>query len=624
LEDLAMLRFTSLQVRELTFVLGLLCIGPQNLVWAQTDSAHLHPADLFYRGAFVIPGDDWAYGGHAMTYYPDGDPSGAADGYPGSLYLTGNATHNQVGEISIPAPLIRDDFEALPTASVIRGLADITGGWIDNCTFTDDCIYRVVDGLAYLPNIDRIAWNLNDWYNVAGYDQDSLGWSRVDFTEASGVWHIGPRGEDAVFHNAKTTDYLFTAPSQFAADHLQNRTLIAGNHRQAGAFGGSQGPTLYAVAPWLDGDPPASGQELAAQPLLYYREHYECVWIDEERTNPTPAAGVCDFPGYRAADAWEGGAWIETGERTAVLVFGTKALGPNCYGEAQACGGDPCNESKGYHAYPYQARVLFYDPNELRAAIRSERDPWTVLPYVSMSAGHRVIGASACNGLGDVAYDTEHQRLYVAEQTAGPNGETVIHVWDLARHPARHHGWQVAEIYVATLGYAPDDQGLQYWIGELNANKGWTPTTVAQSFFDQPLVQAEYPADQGYGPFVTALYRHLFGRDPDVAGRDYWLAELESGRVARNQMIISLINGGWANEEAGSDMARFSNWIEVALAFAEHQSRNGIRYGALSEADQATLRRVGREVLDGVTSDTATRDAAIASIPGLLAGLGGS
>ena len=54
----------------------------------------IQPSDLVYQGAFRLPdvgGDcDWTYSGHSMTYYPQGDPSGPVDGYPGSLFATGN------------------------------------------------------------------------------------------------------------------------------------------------------------------------------------------------------------------------------------------------------------------------------------------------------------------------------------------------------------------------------------------------------------------------------------------------------------------------------------------------------------------------------------------------------
>jgi len=385
----------------------------------------LQPSSLAYRGAFSYPaGDDWAYSGRALAYYPAGDPA-SSDGYPGSLYATGLAPDGLVGEMSIPAPVICDRFEDLPRATVRQGLADITGGRKDNCAYNNDCMYREVAGLGYLRNVDKIAWNLADWYNVAGYDQDSLGWSNLDLTGAQGVWHIGQRpSADNVFHNAKACNYLLVAPQAYADEHLGGRWLIAGNHREAGAFGGSQGPSLYALAPWQDGSPPASGQNLDALALLYYPEIYACA-----------ADGVptgCHFPEYRARDSWEGAVWIASDAGTAILVLGTKGMGPNCYDPPPPdpmCT-DPCSNSKGYHAYPYEAQILFYSPDELSQVLTGAKDPWQVLPYQVHSPSDVLFGGE-CSRLGAAAYDSDNDIIYMAEQMAGPWGETVVHVWQI-------------------------------------------------------------------------------------------------------------------------------------------------------------------------------------------------
>lgn len=178
--------------------------------------------------------------------------------------------------------------------------------------------------------------------------------------------------------------------------------------------------------------------------------------------------------------------------------------------------------------------------------------------------------------------------------------------------------WQVTEIYIATLGYAPDDEGLQYWIENIETLSAWTPTTVAQSFFDQPLVQELYPETAGYDSLIEALYQNIFGRPADATGKVYWLEQLESGAIQRNQMIIALINGGWANPEAVLDMQRFGHRVQVGLAFAAEQAAHSIRYTRLSADDQFTLRNLGAEIIADVTDDASTRDNAIARIPTLL------
>ncbi|MBB1073112.1 DUF1566 domain-containing protein [Rhodoferax sp. 4810] len=181
----------------------------------------------------------------------------------------------------------------------------------------------------------------------------------------------------------------------------------------------------------------------------------------------------------------------------------------------------------------------------------------------------------------------------------------------------RNNEWRITEIYIATLGYAPDNEGLQYWVNNLSGGT-WTPTTVAQAFFDNESVQALYPADQGHDALIDALYHNIFNRAPDNAGKNYWLGELNAGRFTRDQMIIALIDGGWANANAATDMARFGNQVRVGLAFAAAQAERGIVYTDLSPAQQTHLRQIGADVLTTVTADNATVTAAIEQIAGLL------
>ncbi|WPL15093.1 FG-GAP repeat [Thiorhodovibrio litoralis] len=180
--------------------------------------------------------------------------------------------------------------------------------------------------------------------------------------------------------------------------------------------------------------------------------------------------------------------------------------------------------------------------------------------------------------------------------------------------------WQVMEIYIATVGYAPDAAGLAYWATNIDTDPNWVALTVAQSFFDQPGVQAMYPVGQDTDTFIHALYTNIFGRMADAEGLAFWRGELDAGRVQRNQMIIALLNGGWANPDAADDMARFGHLVEIGLAFAQAQVVADVEYDSLSDAQKLRLQQIGAEILSGITADPATRDAAIASIPDLLTG----
>lgn len=193
---------------------------------------------------------------------------------------------------------------------------------------------------------------------------------------------------------------------------------------------------MFALAPWEDasgapdesGVPPDSGEEIDATALLYYREFVGCVWDEWPVINKNPEPGECDFTDYRGFDHWEGGAWIEIQEKSAVLIFGRKGLGDNCYGNQEDCGGDPCDYSKGYHAYPYEPQILFYDPNKFKDVISGTKEPWELMPYEVLSPENRFFSGE-CATLGAAAYDQERALIYVPEQEAGNDGETAVHVW---------------------------------------------------------------------------------------------------------------------------------------------------------------------------------------------------
>jgi hypothetical protein len=415
--------------------LKLLLLIPLLTTAADTTAAELlAPGDLVYLGAFaapesVIPPDEneWAYGGHAMTFNPDGDPSGPADGFPGSLFLAGNAQHDTVGEIAIPQPVVTGNFSALPRAGILQPLTDITAGLLSStCSACGSCDCGSWDmgGLQYLAGVGRVAWTIYDWYNAGAEDLESLGWTKPDMLTASGVWHIGPRPNnlDDPFHNAKTSDYLLTAPASFAGQHLGDRWLVSGYHRESGALGGSQGPTLYVMAPWLDGSPPAAGSDLDAITLIYYRWFIECTNNQYDQ---------CDFTGYRVDDQWGGGAWVDTGSHQAILIFGLKGLGDSCYGDPGVeCPTPACEDSRGYHSDPYEPQILFYDPDQVAEIVAGSRDPWDIQPYQVYSPQTEVFDPD-CGVLGAVAFDRDNGLIYVAEQAAGEWGDTAIHVWQV-------------------------------------------------------------------------------------------------------------------------------------------------------------------------------------------------
>ena len=83
----------------------------------------------------------------------------------------------------------------------------------------------------------------------------------------------------------------------------------------------------------------------------------------------------------------------------------------------------------------------------------------------------------------------------------------------------------IGQLYVGYFGRAADPDGLNYWIGQLNA--GMSLQAIANSFAVQPEATALYsylaaPEVGDPAAFVTAIYQDLFNRGPDAGGLAYW------------------------------------------------------------------------------------------------------
>jgi len=97
---------------------------------------------------------------------------------------------------------------------------------------------------------------------------------------------------------------------------------------------------------------------------------------------------------------------------------------------------------------------------------------------------------------------------------------------------------EVAKLYVATFNRAPDAAGMNYWV-----NTGMSIEQIAQSFFDQSETQTLYPTGTSSSSFVTSVYDNLFNRTPDTEGLNYWVQQLDSNAVSKQNFILAVVNG---------------------------------------------------------------------------------
>lgn len=418
------------------------------------------PADFIYLGAFRLPLDEdeensFAWGGHAMTFRADGDPAGASDGFPGSLFLTGHPYQlpkgRQVAEISIPAPVNSKDPNSLPKAEILQPLQNVTGETFAH--FNE--LPRV--GLQYLNDPStgakmHIAFGQHMGSEVKkgthGVFDPTL--SHPSF---KGPWHIAGHSTFSV------NGYLFEIPKEWADKHTGGRVLATGRFRDGGWSG--MGPTVLAYKLRDEsGAFPKPGAQLNAAALLKYQSSEDGMDLSQMLKN------------YQHADSWEGGAWLTTSTgKTAVLFAGTKGVGAKYWygfanpkgaqfpcvhdGVAQkwkcmTAGGGHCPEqdyvectghddSRGWWSSRFEAQFILYNPADLAEVASGRKKPYEPQPYAVVTLDKHLFLNSqnaAAHGVGDqrhhrissVAYDRRNDLLYVLEPHAD-GAKPIVHVW---------------------------------------------------------------------------------------------------------------------------------------------------------------------------------------------------
>ena len=375
----------------------------------------IQPADLAYLGAFRLPDDApdeigwmWSNWSSALIYCPGGDPGGESDGYPGSLFGAGHDWNQYVSEISIPAPVnsAAKNLTELNTANTLQPFADIRGG-----LFGDMEMPRV--GLAYLPPQGEqttgklyFAWapHLDE-----GATNPSHGWCELDLShpQSAGAWRVDD------YWNYVTGDYLFDIPQDWADAYTPGQYLATGRYRDGGQ--GAQGPSLFAIAPWAEGNPPPAGSTLPATPLLLYGNAYE--------ENPPT------MDNYHHSDEWTGGVWLTAGGKSAVVFVGTKGTGNCWYGNPEG----PCLdcEDRGWWSAGFAGQIIFYDPADLAAVAQGTLEPWAPQPYAVLDIDdvlYHTTSTQQKHHVGAMAFDRARGWLYVLEPLADDD-RPLVHVW---------------------------------------------------------------------------------------------------------------------------------------------------------------------------------------------------
>ena len=131
---------------------------------------------------------------------------------------------------------------------------------------------------------------------------------------------------------------------------------------------------------------------------------------------------------------------------------------------------------------------------------------------------------------------------------------------------------RVTRLYEAALDRLPDQAGLNFWTGALQA--GQPLSALASGFLESPEFAARFGALPDNGAFIDRLYLNVLGREADPAGKQGWLDLMNNGagraqvlegfsESAENKAGTALLiqTGIWDRSETAAEAARLYDTV---------------------------------------------------------------
>ena len=115
---------------------------------------------------------------------------------------------------------------------------------------------------------------------------------------------------------------------------------------------------------------------------------------------------------------------------------------------------------------------------------------------------------------------------------------------------------EMFRLYNAAFARFPDASGLEYWINQYSSGVD-DSRTVASSFLISDEFSERYGANVTNAKYVETLYVNVLGRDYDQDGYNYWLGNLNSGQETRYELLLGFAESA-ENKALFSEMTGFA------------------------------------------------------------------
>ena len=128
---------------------------------------------------------------------------------------------------------------------------------------------------------------------------------------------------------------------------------------------------------------------------------------------------------------------------------------------------------------------------------------------------------------------------------------------------------KVTAVYVAYYGRAADPDGRAFWSNQLDQSGGDLSGIIDAFGTSQEAVQRFGTLSNEAA--VRTLFRDLFNREPDLDGLNFYVGELEAGRLSLQTIALDILNGA-QNEDA----AIVSNKIAAGEIYTDALTEAGL------------------------------------------------
>ena len=99
-------------------------------------------------------------------------------------------------------------------------------------------------------------------------------------------------------------------------------------------------------------------------------------------------------------------------------------------------------------------------------------------------------------------------------------------------------GGQAYRVYQAAFNRAPDLAGLGFWIDAMD--NGASLSSVAQGFVASDEFKQAYGANPSHTDLVTRFYQNILHRAPEQAGLDYWVGVLDGNKAGVSDVLFNI------------------------------------------------------------------------------------